>query len=123
MEVFELILIGDDVEQKSLLNLGIDYFQQRGYEIEHNIALEGSSGLLYLFDLLIKKRQETHPVLIKDWKRTVGVNMIINADKASENTQLSRPFIISNKFSDHAKAYANKRRITLLTKKDLQMKK
>jgi hypothetical protein len=48
--------------------------------------------------------------------------MIINADKASENTKLSRPIIISNKFSDHAKAYSNKRRITLLTKKDLQIK-
>jgi hypothetical protein len=110
------------VKSKSLLNLGIEYFQQRGYTVEHNIALDGFSGLLYIFDLLIKKEQETRPVLIKDWKRTVGVNMIINADKASENTKLSRPIIISNKFSDHAKAYSNKRRITLLTKKDLQIK-
>ncbi len=110
------------MKQKTLLNLGIEYFQQRGYYIEHDITLEGFSGLVYIFDLLIKKGQETHPVLIKDWKRTVGVNMIINADKASENTHLSRPIIISNKFSDHAKSYSNKRRITLLTKEDLQIK-
>ncbi len=110
------------MKKKSLINLSIEYFQQKGYEVEHNITLEGFSGLLYTFDLLIKKGQEKRPVLIKDWKRTVGVNMIINADKASETTHLSRPIIISNKFSDHAKSYSNKRRITLLTKEDLQIK-
>jgi hypothetical protein len=113
--------MGEDVEEKSLRSLGIAYFHQRGYTVEQNIALEGSSGLLYRFDLLIKKGQEIHPVVIKDWKRTVGVNMIINADKASENTNLSRPIIIATKFSDHAKAYSNKRRITLLTNKDLHI--
>ena len=119
----ESILLGEVVDEKSLRSLGIAYFHQRGYTIEQNIALEGSSGLLYLFDLLIKKGQETHPVFSKEWKRTVGVNMIINADKASENTNLSQPIIIGTKFSDHAKAYSNKRRIILLTKKELQIVK
>jgi hypothetical protein len=107
----------ETVTIKSLITQSIEYFQRTGYAIESNVTLEGFSGLIYFFDLVITKGQEKHPVLIKDWKRTVGVNMIINADKASENTHLSQPIIISNKFSDHAKAYANKRRITLLTPK------
>ena len=121
-ETHEFIHSGDNVKNKSLITLSIEYFQRRGFDVENNVTLEGFSGLIYIFDLVIKKGQEKHPVLIKNWKRTVGVNMIIKADKASENTHLSRPIIISNKFSDHAKAYANKRRITLLTKRELQIK-
>lgn len=103
----------------SLIDLAVKYFRQRGYKIEKNTILEGVSGLPHKFDLVIRKGKEQHVVWIRDWKRTVGVNMVINIDKASADTGFSNPIMISEKFSGHTKAYANRRGVTLLTKRQI----
>lgn len=108
------------MNEKSLVALTAKYFNRIGYTVEENVAFEGLSGLLQSFDLLIKKDRKSHPVIVKDWKRTVGIDMIIKADKASEDAQLSHPIFVAKKFSDHAKAYSNRKRIVLLTKQKLR---
>jgi len=65
----------------SLIDLAAKYFRQRGYKIEKNTVLEGLSGLPHNFDLVIRKDEERRLVWIRDWKRTVGVNMVINMTK------------------------------------------
>jgi len=100
----------------SLIDLAIKYFRQRGYDIEKNAVLEGFSGLSHSFDLVIRKGKERHLVWIRDWKRTVGVNMVINMDRDSADVGFPNPMMVSGKFSGHAKAYANRRGITLFTK-------
>ncbi|MDH5483500.1 MAG: restriction endonuclease [Candidatus Bathyarchaeota archaeon] len=110
---------------KSLLDLvqnAIRYFRKEGYKIEKNeTTLEGFSGISRKFDLIIQKGRTTHGVWIKDWDRTIGVNIVINLDKASEDVGLSNPILIGEKFSDHAKSYANRRKITLLTKRHIAL--
>jgi len=101
------------------MNLTVKYFRQNGYQIEKDAVLEGVSGLPHKFDLVIRKGKEQRSVWIKDWKRTVGVNMVINIDKAAEDVGFPKPIIISEKFSGHAKAYANRRGITLLSKRQI----
>jgi hypothetical protein len=103
----------------SLANLAVKYFRQNGYKIEIDAILEGVSGLSRKFDLVLRKGREKRSVWIKDWKRTVGVNMVINIDKAAEDVGFPKPIIISGKFSGHAKAYANRRGITLLSKQQI----
>lgn len=103
----------------SLASRAIKYFRQNGYQIEKDAVLEGGSGLPRKFDLVIRKGKERRSVWIKDWKRTVGVNMVINIDRAAEDVGFSRPIIISEKFSGHAKAYANRRGVTLLSKRQI----
>jgi hypothetical protein len=103
----------------SLSDLAVTYFRQKGYKIERDVILEGLSGLPRKFDLVVRKGKEQHLVKIHDWKRTVGVNMVINIDKASADVGLPKPIVISEKFSGHAKAYANRRSVTLLTKRQI----
>jgi len=103
----------------SLIELATKYFRQNGYTIKRNAVLEGFSGLPRRFDLVIHKGKEQRSVWIKDWKRTVGVNMVINMDRASEDVGFPKPIMISEKFSGHAKAYANRRGITLLSKRQI----
>jgi len=110
------------MSQVSLIELATKYFRQDGYKIEKDAVLEGFSGLPRKFDMVIQKGKEQHSVWIKDWKRTVGVNIIINIDKASEDVGLPKPIMISEKFSGHAKAYANRRGITLLSKRQILRK-
>jgi hypothetical protein len=102
-----------------LTSRAVKYFRQNGYQIEKDAVLEGDSGLPRKFDLVIRKGKERRSVWIKDWKRTVGVNMVINIDRAAEDVGFSRPIIISEKFSGHAKAYANRRGVTLLSKRQI----
>jgi len=103
----------------SLANLAAKYFRQNGYQTEKDAILEGVSGLSQKFDLIISRGKEKRSVWIKDWNRTVGVNMIINIDKAAEDVGFPKPIIIAEKFSGHAKAYANRRGITLLSKRQI----
>ncbi len=92
------------------------YFRRKGYKVEHDTLWDGkASGLTHKFDLVITKCEEQRLVWIRQWRRTVGVNMIINMDKAAEDVGMPSPIMISSKFSGHARAYANRRGVTLLT--------
>lgn len=100
----------------------IRYFKKEGYKVEQGATtLEGFSGISTKFDLIVQKGRVEQGVWIRDWNRTIGVNIIINIDKASEDVGLSSPIVIGEKFSDHAKSYANRRKITLLTKRQISV--
>jgi len=103
-----------------LTELAIRYFKKEGYKVEREATnLEGFSGISRKFDLIVQKGRLAQGVWVRDWKRTIGVNVIISLDKASEDVRLSNPILIGEKFSDHAKAYANRRKVTLLTRVQL----
>lgn len=105
----------------NLFDLAVEYFRRRGYKIEKSVRHEGFSGLPRSFDLIVSRDNERHPVWIRDWKRTVGINIVINMDRASDDTGHSTPILVADKFSDHAKAYANRRAIRLITKSEIVM--
>ena len=106
----------------ALAELAVRYFKKEGYKVEEKeTTLEGVSGVSRRFDLIVQKGHVAQGVWIRDWNRTIGVNVIINSDKASEDVSLSSPIIIGEKFSDHAKSYANRRKITLLAKRQIAL--
>jgi len=107
-------------QRPSLLELAAAYFKKEGYKVNsENVTLEGNSGVLRHFDLIVQKGRYEQGVWVRDWNRTIGVNMIISLDTASEDVGLSNPIMIGEKFSDHAKSYSNRRKITLLTKQKI----
>ena len=103
----------------TLNEFAIRYFKKKGYKIEQNFILEGNSGLQHKFDLIITRSHEKRVVQTLNWKRTVGVNIVINLDKKSEDVGLKKPIVIAEKFSSHAKAYANRKGIILLSKREV----
>jgi hypothetical protein len=103
-----------------LVELAVSYFKKEGYKVNsENITLEGHSGVARHFDLIVQKGRLEQGVWVRDWNRTIGVNLIINLDTASEDVDLSSPIMIAEKFSDHAKSYSNRRKINLLTKQKI----
>jgi len=103
-----------------LMALAVKYFKKEGYKItQENTALEGLTGISRKFDLIVQKGRTEHGVWIRDWNRTIGVNIVINLDRSSDDVGLSTPLIIGEKFSDHAKSYSNRRKITLLTRQKI----
>ena len=103
-----------------LIELAVKYFKKEGYKVNREEAtLEGYSGETRHFDLIVQKGRQEQGVWVRDWNRTVGVNLIIGLDTASEDVGLGSPIMIADKFSDHAKSYSNRRKITLLTKQKM----
>ena len=103
-----------------LMDLAVEYFKKEGYKINsENAELEGHSGVTRHFDLIVQKGRLEQGVWVRDWNRTIGVNVIINLDMSSEDVALSSPIMIGEKFSDHAKSYCNRRKLTLLTKQKI----
>ena len=107
------------MSRPSLIDLTFTYFRRRGYEIQRNVILEGFSGLPRRFELVIRRGDKQRLVWIRAWKRTVGVNMVIGLDKASADVGFGDPVLVAERFSDHAKAYANRRDVTLLTRRQI----
>jgi len=107
-------------DSSGLVQSAVRYFKKEGYEVEQQeTSFEGFSGVSKKFDLIVQKAHVQQGVWVRDWNRTIGVNLVINIDKASEDVGLSSPIIIGEKFSDHAKSYANRRKITLLVKQKI----
>ena len=113
--------IDEDLKPRSrLTELAVQYFKKEGYKINRAEAdLEGFSGISRRFDLVVQKGRSEQGVWIRDWNRTIGVNIIINLDTASDDVGLSSPIMIGEKFSDHAKSYSNRRKVMLLTKQKI----
>ena len=110
-------------QQSRLLPQVLRYFKKEGFSIEQDATtFEGFSGITQKFDLIVQKGHVTQGVWIRDWNRTIGVNIIINIDKASSDVGLASPIIVGEKFSDHAKSYSNRRKITLLTTQQVMMR-
>jgi len=102
------------------LNLAVQYFKKEGYRVNgEDVVLEGHSGVSRHFDLIVQKGRLEQGVWVRDWNRTIGVNVIINLDTACDDVDLSSPIMIGDKFSDHAKSYSNRRKLTLLTKQKI----
>jgi hypothetical protein len=105
-----------------LMDLAVRYFKKEGYKLnQENMLLEGFSGVARKFDLIVQKGRGEQGVWIRDWNRTIGVNIIISLDTSSDDVGLSSPIMIGEKFSDHAKSYSNRRKIMLLTRQKMLM--
>jgi hypothetical protein len=103
-----------------LTDLAVAYFKKEGYKVNsQDVKIEGHSGVSRHFDLIVQKGRFEQGVWVRDWNRTIGVNVIINLDTSSEDVDLSSPIMIGEKFSDHAKSYSNRRKINLLTKQKI----
>ena len=107
-------------DRTHLTDLAVLYFKKEGYKVIcENASMEGHSGVTRHFELIVQKGRLEQGVWVRDWNRTVGVNLIIALDTASEDVDLGSPIMIAEKFSDHAKSYSNRRKITLLTKQKI----
>ena len=77
------------------MTLATSYFGQLGYEIKRDIVLIGISGIPHVFDLYLKKGEEVKLAYVKDWARSVGVNIIIKIDLTAEDLRIRHPVVVA----------------------------
>ncbi|MFX0014158.1 MAG: restriction endonuclease [Promethearchaeota archaeon] len=105
-------------ELLELEELTLEYCRQRGLVVDKDVSHFRDNEVHFV----IQNGQENEGigVIIKDWKRAVGVDIVIRAEKIMKNTRLlSKMLIITNVFSDPARSLADRIRIFLLTRNDI----
>ncbi len=107
----------NNFELFALEDLTHEYCRIRGLIIDKNASRRSEKRI----DILIQNGDDTGiGVVIKDWKRAVGVDIIIRAEQIAKTSRLiSKILIVSNLFSDPARSLAEKIGIFLLTRRDL----
>lgn len=102
------------------MDIAFSFFKKEGYKVKSEaVSMDGYSGITRQFDLVVQKGKDEQVVWVREWNRTIGVNVIIGLDTASSDVGLLNPIMIGEKFSDHAKSYSNRRKITLLTRQKM----
>ena len=100
-----------------LEELTLEYCRQRNLIVDRKFNQRNEE-----IDFVIQNGDENEGigVIIKDWKRAVGVDIVIRAEKVMKNSRfLSKMLVVTNYFSDPARSLAEKIRIFLLTRNDL----
>jgi len=112
------LIVKNNYQLLGLEELTLEYCRQRNLIVNRDFHHHGDSQI----NLIIQNGDENEGigVIIKDWKRAVGVDIIIRAEKIMKNSRvLSKMLIVTNLFSDPARSLAEKIRIFLLTRNDL----
>jgi hypothetical protein len=110
--------VKNNLEMLGLEELTLEYCQQRGLIVERSIHHLGDNRV----DLIIQNGDgnEGIGVIIKDWKRAVGVDIIIRSEQIMKASRsITKMLIVSNFFSDPARSLAEKIGIFLFTRSDL----
>lgn len=72
-------------------------------------------------DFIVMNDDGNVGVIVKDWGRAVGVDIVIRAEQAKDSSRLfSRVIILTNSYSDPAKSMADRINVGLFSKIDLE---
>lgn len=97
----------------------LEYCRQRGFLVDQKPCRQGRSSQLAMV-IQNGDIRKIIGVLVKDWKRSVGIDVILRAEDLLKVTPtISKVLIVSNLFSEPAQSLAERVGILLLTRLDL----
>jgi len=113
-----------DAKNTPLKKLAEEYWRRKGYLVKKKVAMRGINGDTYTFSYVLRKTSnhtsnEEIGVLVRDWKRSVGVDVLIKTDQIAEATGIKKIMVLANMFSANARNYAKSRSILLLSRSEL----
>ena len=101
------------------------FLKFRGYEIHEQVTLSGKFNQEYNLDYIFWDKNSSNQnsctgVFIKDWKRSCGFDIILQAERIlKEVAGLSQIMVIAHRFSGAAQALADRIGIITLTSGEL----
>jgi hypothetical protein len=107
-----------NLELLTLKELTTQYCRVRGLVIDQNTSRASNRR----WDFVIQNGADNEGIgiVIKDWRRAVGVDIIIRAEKLMKSSRfITKVLLISNHFSDPARSLAERIGLLLLTKNDI----
>lgn len=119
--------VDENFDHICLRDLARRFFEWKSFGVRETIPLQGNSGA-YEFDFLLSQKDELPSdvlaefgVLVKDWARTCGVNVILQFEHIMEDVRpaVHQGMLIANQFSSSARALADKAGLLLLSRGEL----
>jgi hypothetical protein len=110
--------MNSNLELLTLKELTTQYCRVRGLVIDQNTSRTSNRR----WDFVIQNGADNEGIgiVIKDWRRAVGVDIIIRAEKLMKSSRfITKVLLISNHFSDPARSLAERIGLLLLTKNDI----
>ncbi len=108
-----------ELESPGLEELACRYYRRLRYAVRKQVELEGRSGRRHKFDLLLSDSRVSRVAWVKDWNRSVGINVAIALDVAASDVKLPSPIMIAREFSDDVKSYSKRRGLALLMRREI----
>lgn len=103
-----------------------EFLAFRKFSFESNVVVRGKNDKKVEFSYLVhgtsgKKVDLTEKigVIVKDWSRSCGYNVILEAERLQETSGLSKVMVVANQFSGTARELAEKLGILTLTNGEL----
>jgi len=114
------------LESEDLNKLVKEFLSFRKFDFESNVVVRGKNDKKVEFSYLVhgttdKKvdLSEKIGVIVKDWSRSCGYNVILEAERLQETSGLSKVMVVANQFSGTARELAEKLGILTLTNGEL----
>ena len=105
------------MKDQSLHDLTKIFLNFQGQHIRENCKLETNSNGIFNFDFVIFKENNPYcGVWVKDWERSLGVNVVIRFIRTIENSELKDGIIVTNTVSSHARNMAEKCNVKIITR-------
>ncbi len=111
-----------DLNEVQLRDLIRTFFQWKSFSVQESVSIPGNSGN-HEFDFLLSSGSESPQigVLLKDWGRTCGVNVILQFEQVVKDARpnVHQGMLVANQFSSSARSLAEKAGILLLSRGEL----
>lgn len=114
------------MESQDLNKLVKEFLSFRKFDFESNVLIRGKNDKKIKFTYLVHGTTDEQidlggkiGVIVKDWSRSCGYNVILEAERLQESAGLSKVMVVANQFSGTAKELAEKLGILTLTNGEL----
>ncbi len=87
------------------------------FKIVKEAELQGRYDKKYFFDYILVNEQGKNAIgiLIKDWNRSCGYQIILSAEKLQKESGIGKVVVVSNSFSEVARSWGKKLNIATLS--------
>ena len=99
----------------------MNYLEHNALMVCENQDLSIDKPKRIRIDFIIKNLEKSIGLIIKDWQRAVGVDVVIRAERVLDYYRsLGNIMILTNNYSDPAKMMADRIGVGLVTKEELK---
>lgn len=103
--------------EESLMELAYRYFTRKGFNIDFNVEMKRDDGKKQNVDMVVTdKAGNKIGVLVVNWDRSIGVNVIRKLSRIVHGTPLKDGIIVGVTFSEHSRRFAKDYEVQLLSK-------
>lgn len=104
-----------ETKTESLLEIAHRYFTRKGLNVNFNVDVKKVDGKMQKLDIVAGNQSGKIGVLVTNWERSIGVNVIRKLSRIVQETELDG-ILIGDSFSEHCRQFAKDYNVKLLSK-------